>query len=404
MESTQVQNIFWDYIFVGGGLAASVVSHRLHQFDPTLKILVVEAGLNANDRSDIVWPSSTNLAGGDFDWKDKSVNQPNLDGRSIDLPGGKALGRGIVINGDANGGNTLGVAELQENRKDGRRQIAAAVYPLDGITVLTDTMVEKVLIDDAVGDEGGRVAVGVWLVNGGEIRARETIIAAGARDVGQNLADHGLFFHAWKVKDPSAGWALGSPNPIFNEPQYGWEFPFDLIVASDVAKEGPAAAIVEDEGIVLDPDTHPLLVHKRAFFEHVFIDAPLIDPNFLGTAVDRYVVRGAVKTLIRFAGSNATVVGREILDGEAGAPGIDEVLSTNSSDEYIDARIRAGLGTSYHPMGTVTMGKVVDTALRVKGVNNLRVVDASVFPVAITGHLQAAVYALAEQADHGKLA
>lgn len=61
-------------------------------------------------------------------------------------------------------------------------------------------------------------------------------------------------------------------------------------------------------------------------------------------------------------------------------------------------------------MGTAAMGKVVDTALRAKGEHNLRVVDASVFPVAITGHLQAAVYALAEQAaeiiyaDHGKLA
>lgn len=44
------------------------------------------------------------------------------------------------------------------------------------------------------------------------------------------------------------------------------------------------------------------------------------------------------------------------------------------------------------------MGKVVDADLKVNGVSNLRVVDASVFPVPITGHLQVAMYALAELA------
>ena len=49
-------------------------------------------------------------------------------------------------------------------------------------------------------------------------------------------------------------------------------------------------------------------------------------------------------------------------------------------------------------MGSVAMSKVLDTDLKVKGIRRLRVVDASVFPVVITAHLQAATYALAEQA------
>ena len=52
----------------------------------------------------------------------------------------------------------------------------------------------------------------------------------------------------------------------------------------------------------------------------------------------------------------------------------------------------------HHPSGTAAMGKVVDNELRVIGVKNLRVVNASVIPTPISSPIQACLYALAEQA------
>lgn len=90
--------MLWDYIVVGGGLAGSVVSNRLLEYNNKLKIIVIEAGPNVNDRADIVWPNSTNTIGGTFDWNYTSVAQVNLDSRTPTLPQGKALGGGTVIN------------------------------------------------------------------------------------------------------------------------------------------------------------------------------------------------------------------------------------------------------------------------------------------------------------------
>ncbi|KAI1259423.1 putative GMC oxidoreductase [Xylariaceae sp. FL1019] len=543
MQLSEISRTSWDYIFVGGGLSASVVASRLSQLDSRLKILVIEAGPNANDVENIVWPSSTNLIGGDFDWKYETVKQSNLNGRSISYPLGKALGGGTVINTsgwvrgdksdydlwgqavndtrwsydgqlpfmkksekfwsdtintdqhgldgpailqsetstnrkfplrdhvhkswkevgvadlpslDANAGDPLGIGELQENKTQGRRQIAAAIYSLKDVSVLTDTVVEKIITERTA---HGLTAIGIRLADGTEIRGQEVILSAGAvrspqilmlsgigpaeelkkfdipvlldqPNIGANLADHGLFAHCWKLKDPAAGWSLGSANPIFAQPQYGWGGPVDFLVSTDVPKEGLIAAIAADEGTHPDSATHPLL-RKRTFAEHVLLyagavdgslitfalinllttsrgsvklasgsiqDQPNIDPNFLSTAVDRYVMREALKLQIRFAGSRDTVIGREIIQSELGAPGFDKVLSPTSTDEELDARLKAGLGSSYHPMGTLAMGTVVDTDLKLRGVDNLRVVDTSVFPVCLTGHLQVATYAMAEQA------
>jgi choline dehydrogenase-like flavoprotein len=104
-----------------------------------------------------------------------------------------------------------------------------------------------------------------------------------------------------------------------------------------------------------------------------------------------YGVRRTVQAMLE------TAAGKEYFEAEVTQPGT-AALSSRSTDEEIEARIRSQGLAHYHPTGTAAMGKVVDTELRVYGVNGLRIVDASVLPVAIGGHPQATLYAVAEQA------
>ncbi|ETN44009.1 uncharacterized protein HMPREF1541_10874 [Cyphellophora europaea CBS 101466] len=60
--------------------------------------------------------------------------------------------------------------------------------------------------------------------------------------------------------------------------------------------------------------------------------------------------------------------------------------------------IREHAGTQYHPIGTAALGSVVSDSLRVIGVDRLRVIDASILPLHISGNIQATVYAIAEKA------
>ena len=65
----------------------------------------------------------------------------------------------------------------------------------------------------------------------------------------------------------------------------------------------------------------------------------------------------------------------------------------------IAAWIRANAHTIYHPVATCAMGRVVDTELRVRGIEGLRVVDASVMPNLVRGHTHAATTMVAERAS-----
>ena len=122
-------------------------------------------------------------------------------------------------------------------------------------------------------------------------------------------------------------------------------------------------------------------------FEH-----PLIDPNYLGSETDISVMRRSVQMIREICSQSALndLRGMEVMPG-AGV----------QSDAEIDAFIRETGETIYHPVGTVHMGihddAPLDTELKVRGVEGLRVVDASVMPTLIGGNTNAPTIMIAEK-------
>ena len=99
-------------------------------------------------------------------------------------------------------------------------------------------------------------------------------------------------------------------------------------------------------------------------------------------------------------------IAREIGAQSALDPYRGEELSPGSdvtTDEHIDKHLRATSVTVSHPVSTCRMGNddrcVVTPDLRVRGIENLRVVDASVFPDLVSAHTNAAVIMIAERAS-----
>jgi choline dehydrogenase-like flavoprotein len=121
---------------------------------------------------------------------------------------------------------------------------------------------------------------------------------------------------------------------------------------------------------------------------------PIIDPKFLGSAYDLEAVKEAAKYL-RKIGNTAPFKDLWVTEYDPG-------LSTDTDVEW-EKYVRDNVYTLYHPVGTCAMlpkkdNGVVDPTLKVYGVENLRVVDASVIPIIISAHIQTAVYGIAERA------
>ncbi|KAJ5702429.1 hypothetical protein N7488_009977 [Penicillium malachiteum] len=99
--------------------------------------------------------------------------------------------------------------------------------------------------------------------------------------------------------------------------------------------------------------------------------APLIDPNYYATEFDRATLRAGIRQVTKLL--RDTPEGQEMILEELAGPGMP-ALSSTSSDEELDKVIKACGATFYHPAGSAAMGKVVDTQLRVNGVEDTYVV------------------------------
>ena len=356
---------------------------------------------------------------------------------------------GIPYNADFNGAKQDGCGIYQTTTRNGRRCSAAVGYlnPARGrpnLTIKTDCMVTRIVV------EGGR-ATGVSYLRNGEVETahagHEVIVAAGAigspkllmlsgigpaselrglgidvvhdaPGVGRNLQDHFDIDIVYELNGPNSLdkynkrhmmlWA-GIQYKLFNSGP----------VTSNIA-EGGAFWYVDDTAPTPDTQFHflpgagveagvpPVPSGAGCTLNSYYVRPrsrgsvtlrsndpaapPLIDPNYISDPYDLKITVGGVKLSrdIMSQGSLARHIKQEHFPGK----------NVRTDKEYEDY-VRQYGRTAYHPIGTCRMGNdeasVVDTDLKVRGIERLRVVDSSVMPSLISSNTNAPSIMIAEK-------
>ena len=361
---------------------------------------------------------------------------------------------GFPFTEDYNGAQQEGFCRSQSTIKDGHRCSAAVAYlhPAlargSAITVETGALARRVLF------EGAR-AVGVEYAQRGEIKTahaeREVILAGGAINSpqllmlsgigdGDELRRHGI---AVTLHQPQVGKNLqdhmgASVDMIRTEPgPLQQALRLDRI-ALHLARAhffgtGPAATVMNNVQAYLKTDPAEKMPDVQFLFRVAPLDAGpyLFKPAYLdGYGVRAVVLRPESRGRLALASADPQTPIRiepnffsrdkdlkTVRDGMrmarevfAQAPlkrfgGVESAPGRGKADDAaFDAYIRATATTVYHPLGTCKMGAardetaVVDPELRLKGIDGLRVVDASVMPDLVGGNINAPVIMIAEKA------
>jgi choline dehydrogenase len=320
---------------------------------------------------------------------------------------------------DFNGPDPSGVGGYPVNVIDGVRQNTGLVYLSEevrnrpNLKISGDVLVDRVLFDQ-------RRAVGVLTASGSEIPAAQVILSAGsygtpaillrsgvgpAADlaeldiavvvdlpVGQHLQDQPFYYNAYALKTdvldmrPAVGALLWKPSSEAR----GDELDIHIAVTHLFPPEySPTGGAISLSVAVVKPDSRGT-VTLRSRDPH---EQPEIDCNYLAEPRDARRMLEVVK-LARRIGRNpalARFLELEILPGDAvGDDELAEVIASN-------------LASYGHPVATAPMGgsedpwAVVDSHGAVKGVEGLRVVDASIMPVVVSVALNPTTIMIAER-------
>ncbi len=381
-----------------------------------------------------------------------AVSKSRLKHQVVDAWIESAIDAGYLLNPDYNGENQEGVGYFQLTSRHGKRCSSAVAYlrPVKkrpNLKIFTNTMTEKILFE-------GKIATGIKVRQRGKpftlTAKREIILSAGAigspqimmlsgigkadeisghgietvhnlPGVGKNLQDHLQARPVYKCNVPTINTQVAS---LFSQAMIGLQYiltrtgPMTMaaslgtgflktrpeIKTPDIqfhiqpfSADSPAAgphkfSAYTASVLQLRPESAGHLELKSSDPEQ----HPAIHPNYLATPTDCQTIVEGIKIARRIARHSPM---RDLITEEhAPGQGVAE-----DDDEKILEWARNTSTTIYHPTGTCKMGtdpsSVVDPRLRVHGIKNLRVADASIMPVIVSGNTNAPAIMIGEKAS-----
>ena len=369
----------------------------------------------------------------------------------------KAAGEvGIGYTKDYNGAAQDGIGMTQTTIRNGRRMSTAFCYldPARGrpnLTIQANALTESLLFE-------GRRCVGVRYTVEGQTRearaGREVVVSAGSinspqllelsgigqperlqalgievrnelKGVGENLRDHYSPRMKWTIpaalgmtyNDKARGLGLvwqalrygitrkgllglpASPIRAYVRTRRGLDAP-DAAISWIPFLAAPNFKLAKESGVTAIMN---ILRSESTGSVHVSAKAPRTPPavrfNFLTAQLDREVTLEAMRITRRIM----TAPAMQGIAKDEIAPGVN----IQSDDELLDW-VRNNAETTYHPVGTCKMGAdpmaVVDSELRVHGMEGLRVADASIMPTLTSGNTNAPSIMIGEKASRMMLA
>ncbi|MBW9063053.1 GMC family oxidoreductase N-terminal domain-containing protein [Rhizobium herbae] len=368
-----------------------------------------------------------------------------------------AVEAGIPRSDDFNSGDNEGVGYFEVNQRSGWRWNTSKAFlrpakNRPNLTIWTQSHVERLILE--AGASGRKRCTGVILHRQGrtaEVRAsKEVILSAGAigspqilqlsgigpagllkrhgievahdlPGVGENLQDHLQIRAVFKVANAKTLNTLA--NSLFGKAMIGLEYalkrsgPMSMspsqLGAFTRSDDGQAHANLEYHVQPLSLDAFGEPLHNVPAFTASVCnlnptsvgsvrirsskasDAPVIAPNYLSTEEDRRIAAESLRQVRRIVSQPALAK----YQPQEWKPGLQF-----QSDEELTRLAGDIANTIFHPVGTTKMGRdddpmaVVDSRLRVRGIEGLRVVDAGIMPKITSGNTNAPTLMIAEKA------